>query len=53
MSFASIISDMYFSVDFDLDVGPVINGVYPHMDFSSSESENMSVRSSFGLMHLF
>lgn len=29
------------SVDFDLDDGPMITGVYPPIDLLSSEEENM------------
>ncbi|KAF7795987.1 hypothetical protein EIP86_007156 [Pleurotus ostreatoroseus] len=30
-------------VDFDLDYGPKITGVYPPLDFTAAESENMYV----------
>lgn len=31
------------AVDFDLELGPVVHGVYPPMWLDSSESENMYV----------
>ena len=31
------------TVDFDIDIGPKISGVYPPFDLTPSEASNMSV----------
>jgi hypothetical protein len=39
-----VVSEGWISVDFDVDDGPVIDGIYPSSILLPSESENMSVK---------
>ena len=41
--FLPILSERWISVDFDVDDGPVIEGIYPPSILLPAESENMFV----------